>query len=69
MIYMFLSNNPSSGDINSSYLPCSMNFLLFLMFTLIFMNIQNRLFIYLIILIKMQCLNFDLVPSIVVYNS
>ena len=23
MIYMFLSNNPSSGDINSSNLPCS----------------------------------------------
>ena len=22
MIYMFLSNNPSSGDINSSNLPC-----------------------------------------------
>ena len=24
MIYMFLSNNPSSGDINSSNLPCSL---------------------------------------------
>ena len=23
MIYMFLSNNPSSGDINSSNLSCS----------------------------------------------
>ena len=23
VIYMFLSNNPSSGDINSSNLPCS----------------------------------------------
>ena len=23
MIYMFLSNNPSSGDINLSNLPCS----------------------------------------------
>ena len=22
VIYMFLSNNPSSGDINSSNLPC-----------------------------------------------
>ena len=25
MIYMFLSNNPSSGDINSSNLPCFSN--------------------------------------------
>ena len=25
MIYMFLSNNPSSGDINSSNLPCLKN--------------------------------------------
>ena len=25
MIYMFLSNNPSSGDLNSSNLPCSNN--------------------------------------------
>ena len=25
MIYMFLSNNPSSGDINSSNLSCSKN--------------------------------------------
>ena len=23
MVYMFLSNNPSSGDINLSNLPCS----------------------------------------------
>ena len=28
MIYMFLSNNPSSGDINSSNLSCSVMFLL-----------------------------------------
>ena len=26
MIYMFLSNNPLSGDINSSNLPCSKNY-------------------------------------------
>ena len=26
MIYMFLSNNPSSGDINSSNLSCSIYF-------------------------------------------
>ena len=26
MIYMFLSNNPSSGDINSSNLPCLSKF-------------------------------------------
>ena len=25
MIYMFLSNNPSLGDINSSNLPCIQN--------------------------------------------
>ena len=25
MIYMFLSNNPSSGDINSSNLSCFLN--------------------------------------------
>ena len=25
VIYMFLSNNPSSGDINSSNLPCYIN--------------------------------------------
>ena len=28
MIYMFLSNNPSSGDINSSNLPCFVYFYL-----------------------------------------
>ena len=28
MIYMFLSNNPSSGDIKSSNLPCSFLLLL-----------------------------------------
>ena len=34
MIYMFLSNNPSSGDINSSNLSCYILFLLhFLMAT------------------------------------
>ena len=27
MIYMFLSNNPSSGDINSSNLPCYVCFM------------------------------------------
>ena len=26
MIYMFLSNNPSSGDINSSNLPCCVQY-------------------------------------------
>ena len=26
VIYMFLSNNPSSGDINSSNLPCFKSF-------------------------------------------
>ena len=26
VIYMFLSNNPSSGDINSSNLPCCILF-------------------------------------------
>ena len=29
MIDMFLSNNPSSGDINSSYLPFLQTFLIF----------------------------------------
>ena len=29
MIYMFLSNNPSSGDINSSNLPCFIFFFFF----------------------------------------
>ena len=33
MIYMFLSNNPSSGDINSSNLSCcSMHFCLMFMY-------------------------------------
>ena len=32
------------------------------------MNIQIKL-VYLIILIKMQCLNFDLVQGIAVYDS
>ena len=32
------------------------------------MNIQIRLFLYLIILVKMQC-NLNLVPSFVVYDS
>ena len=36
----------------------SFNFLLFLMFSLIFMNIQIRLLIYLIIFVKWLCLNF-----------
>ena len=44
----------------------STNFLLFLMFSSFVMNIQIRLFVYLIILIKMQCLNFNLVPISVV---
>ena len=33
------------------------------------MNIQIRLFVYLITMVKMQCLSFDLVASIVIYDS
>ena len=33
------------------------------------MNIQIRLFVYLIILYKIQYLNFNLVPGFVVYDS
>ena len=33
------------------------------------MDIQIRLFLYLIILVKMKCLNIYLVPSFVVYDS
>ena len=33
------------------------------------MNIQIRLFVYLIILVKTHYLNFYLVPSFVIYDS
>ena len=33
------------------------------------MNIQIRLFVYLIILVKMRYLSFYLVPTFVVYDS
>ena len=39
------------------------------MFTLILMDIQIELLVCLIILIKMQCLNFTLVPSLEVYDG
>ena len=35
MIYMFLSNNPSSGDINSSNLPCFIKNMIFCMLEVI----------------------------------
>ena len=39
------------------------------MFKLIFMGIQIRSFVYLIIFIKWKCLNFYLVPSFEVNHS
>ena len=48
---------------------------LFLLFSLIsyvsliFMNIQISLIVYLVILVKMQCLDLNLVPSFIFYDS
>ena len=44
MIYMFLSNNPLSGDINSSNLPCwQMNSLFEAYCTCDFQNLEHSL--------------------------
>ena len=55
--------------LNVNHLIVSTNFLLFLKYSLIFMNIQIRSFVKLIILVKMQCLNLNLVPSFAVIGA